>query len=432
MRLLKRQPGLPFLMALGVMLILSASFLAVQLWSGKAYRGAVEALEAPVMPPAMPTARKKVSRAALDRKIEKAKTVAAVEVVNAPDEQPPAASSVKPTAVASAPVSTDLAKPSSVALQPARLPGMIEAPAMPPAAGVRVKPAKEVVSKPEAAVKVAKEPIVVKEVKPVIAEPIVEVKEPKPVVVEPVAQKTPAPAVPPVKVVASPVVERVAVQTRKALTRPAKVAKMEDESVIPQEWNWFSVPLKMELHDGHIEMVPVEKSREIRLLTVSAKLPDSITPDVITDSAVETVAPAVEMPFTNALARMGKLRISRLAIVKKNPEIKKAVSARRSEAIENLRGAVSELCSRLNDLKRRDEHIEAGISPVAPFEPVESSDVIENATFIESDDAGGNQESLSQQIDSTEHQFVPYTGSGTELSSRINSLIGKGVGFRRK
>ena len=55
MRLLKRQKGLPFLLALGVLFILSASFLAVQLWSDKyTMRGAVQALEAPVMPPAMP------------------------------------------------------------------------------------------------------------------------------------------------------------------------------------------------------------------------------------------------------------------------------------------------------------------------------------------------------------------------------------------
>lgn len=55
MKLLKRQKGLPFLLALGILLLLSASFLAVQFWSGdNQRRGAVEALEAPVMPPTAP------------------------------------------------------------------------------------------------------------------------------------------------------------------------------------------------------------------------------------------------------------------------------------------------------------------------------------------------------------------------------------------
>ncbi|NCB37356.1 MAG: hypothetical protein EOM80_01195, partial [Erysipelotrichia bacterium] len=52
MKLLKKRQGLPFLMTLGVGFMLSASFMAVQLWSDKEIRrGAVEALEAPVAPP---------------------------------------------------------------------------------------------------------------------------------------------------------------------------------------------------------------------------------------------------------------------------------------------------------------------------------------------------------------------------------------------
>jgi len=437
MRLLRRQPGLPFLMALGVLLILSASFLAVQLWSEKVYRGAAQALEAPVMPPAMPTARKVKSGAALDKKIEKAKTVAAVEVVNAPEVQ--STEEVAPPAPAATPE-----KSRPVALQPAKIPEMIEAPAMPPAAGT--KPARGA-AKPvvkESAVKPAAEPVAENDSE--VSEPVLASDEPeesvqsvaaKPVVkaAEPVVKAEPIVAAPvkPVETAAAPSLE----EPRKPVAKKRRAVRVVDESEIPQEWNWFDTPLKIEISEGHVEIVPSEKVSVINLLPETPKIDDSVilNPSMSASEDNIRVDLASEKPFVAALARMGRLRSSRSALIAENPELEKAVAARRSESIAKLQEAVALLCNKLEATDAR--HSASNLEPVndSPVVKEDASAIaVETAPAVESDETVKSLQAGAEEGSAAyEHRFVPYySGSGSALSGRINDLVVKGVGSRRR
>lgn len=439
-------------MALGVLLILSASFLAVQLWSEKVYRGAAQALEAPVMPPAMPTARKVRSGAALDKKIEKAKTVAAVEVVNAPEVQS------NEEVARPEPVTTP-EKSRPVALQPAKMPGMIEAPALPPSAGTRGKPVKGASKSAagEAAVRQPK-PVVESasesgsEVKEQVSDSIESAVEPKqtvqPVAAKPAVKAAEAKAVEPVvkaePVVATPAVKAVETmatlsesEPRKTLAKRRKAAKPVDESEIPQEWNWFDTPLKIEVSDGHVEIVPSVTVSGVQSLSEAPKIKESVAfnPSAGTSEENIRVDLASEKPFVAALARMGRLRSNRSAVIAENPELEKAVAARRSESIARLQEAVASLCQKLE----ATEPIHVGLnlepdkaSPVAiedAFAADESAPVVESA-----DESQESSPVVAENTVSTaEPKFVPYySGSGSELSSRINDLILKGVGSKRR
>jgi len=409
-------------MALGVLLILSASFLAVQLWSEKVYRGAAEALEAPVMPPAMPTARKGKSGAALDKKIEKAKTVAAVEVVKAPEVQNTEEASVSET-------ETDSEKTRPVAQKPAKMPDMIEAPAMPPAADVREKPAKS--AKPAKAaepVVESSEPAV--PVTPVVAEPLTEVKEPK--TVEPAVKADPAPVVRVVKTVVAPV--KAAEEPRKPSVKRKKAVKVEDESEIPQEWNWFNAPLKIEFSDGRVEIVSAEARSEVKM--VGNIQPEPVVEEPSANHLEESrqVEPSFEKPFVAALARMGRLRSMRTAAVVKDPGLEKAILARRSESLEHLRDAVVKLCNKLDPVEapRADAGLAVGSGDsTTGLESVSS--VTAQEGFSSEDKSSVAETEKNHQVTADDHQFVPYyAGSGSDLSSRINDLITKGFGSRRK
>jgi hypothetical protein len=443
MRLLKRQPGLPFLMALGVLLILSASFLAVQLWSDKAYRGAVEALEAPVMPPSMPTSRKGKSAALLDKKIEKAKTVAAVEVVTAPDIQKTEDIS-EPVAVAAP--EPEKARP--VALKPARLPEMIEAPAMPPNAGVREKPvkpaakataAKEAVEKPTAPVVRPTEVKTVEPVTTVVAEPLVEEPVSKVAAAEsktPV-DSAPAAVAPAKKPVSASLVREPAAEPQKAAAPRRKAVRVEDESEIPQEWNWFDTPLKLELSHGHVEIVPATTPRVVRLVTVSARLPETDMPVSLTGGSSVSVdaAVALDKPFVTALARMVRLRKVRAAAIAKDPELEKAVLARRSESLAKLQETVARLSDRL--VSPTASTFESPITVDNGNMPIEEDSVTAIAQENSSSEATTvvveSEKPIVSASDTDEHKFVPYyAGSGSELSHRINDLVSKGFGSRRR
>lgn len=442
MRLLKRQPGLPFLMALGVLLILSASFLAVQLWSDKIFRGAAVALEAPVMPPAMPTARKSGSRESLDKKIEKAKTVAAVEVVNAPEIQKTEVSAADENSASEPVVKSEKQKP--IALKPARLPEMIEAPAMPPAAGSREKKAKAVdkavSSKPAA----AKNPVSESEkaVSSAVVEPVSEVEDSNAPAVEPIAQVVPvsepvAAVVEPVVVVATSSNEpKDSVESKKKSVRRKKASRIEeDETVVPPEWNWFNTPLKVDFSDGHVVIVPVEKPREIRLLTVTAKLPDFVVSGASEDlEQPVSVEASSEKPFMTALARMSRLRGSRIAAVKKDPEIEKAMLARRSEVLDRMRHAVAALSEKL----ATPRPVLSDVSPAVVTSGAAAEDVSVDEVREEVSGSVVVTETVSEKTDlnsavSTEHSFVPYyAGSGSELSNRVNDILARRIGFRRR
>ncbi|MBU1109186.1 MAG: hypothetical protein KKB51_21085 [Candidatus Riflebacteria bacterium] len=412
MRLLKRQPGLPFLLALGVLLILSASFLAVQLWSDKVFRGAAEALEAPMMPPTMPPARKGELRAVPGKKIEIAKA-AAVEVVAAPEIHEPA----------------EVAEPVVVELSK-----MVEAPAIaepldaPPVVAATPTPVKPVVAKIKETPMKAKEASVVatldKEVKPAV-----KVQEKSSVAAVPVKS---APSLV-VEQSVSPIVSKKSVQ-KASVAAPRRSKKETVDTEIPPEWDWFSTPLKMEIIGDNIEIVPTGDVREIRLINVVASLPERSPAPILVDEPASPVVPvlATEMPFASALARMGKLRHSRKVAVKASPEIAKATVAYKSPSLERLQQAVAQLRSKLEAcefksgavVQKNADDANTSSSVSRDYEEVPPIQALEglSADVVSADE-----------VDVSEHKFVPYYGgSGTSLSSRINGLLQRGIGYGRR
>ena len=412
MRLLKRQPGLPFLLALGVMLILSASFLAVQLWSEDVFRGAAEALEAPMMPPALPTAKKGESKAALEKKIEIAKASASVEVVAAPEVQEPVE-----------------------AVEPAKVetPAMVEAPVLPT---VLVKPVAARVA--DAPVKDVKAPAAAKEAKVAAKKAVADSVEMKPVA--PIQDKpVVVPVADAVVVVAEP--ETASQKPMVSAAKASRVRKSKKTEVIetevPPEWDWFSTPLKLEVSSGNVEIVPAERVRELRMVTISARLPEKSPEPVFVAApasaeSASSVRPALEteMPFTSALARMAKLRYSRKASVKASPEIARAAAAYRSPSLARLQQVVAQLRGKL---EAREIESAPVVQSAAADVSVVSGDTEESSPVQTMKEASAADGADSEKIDVSEHKFVPYYGgSGTELSTRINDLVQRGVGYSRR
>jgi hypothetical protein len=443
MRLLKRQPGLPFLLALGVLLILSASFLAVQLWSGDTFRGAVEALEAPMMPPSLPVGKKGGAKASSGKKIEQ-KPVVAVEVVSAPEVQ---------ELEAGEPVNAPAPAPTP-AVEAVKASDMVEAPAMP----LEVKkpaPAKvkEVTAPAKASVVKPTRPV--SEVKPVQAEPVgTSVEQALSAPVKEKVSEAPRLAKDLTTSNSSASTGKVSSKKGRAARKAAKEAAKEAyENEVPPEWNWFNTPLKLEISGGNVEIVSAGAPKDVALVTVVARLPAGLFVDAVEPVSGQPASEsnseadlmpvlASEKPFVSALAKMAKLRRGRMAAIEADPELEKAAAAHRSHSIEELRLAVASLRSRLD----------AGSRPVAPVVPaaVAASEVSYDAGSYAPapvPDASGvvveasitaevSEEPVAAVIDAgsddeSEFKFVPYySGSGSPMSGRINTLLQRGVGYR--
>ncbi|HAE37225.1 MAG TPA: hypothetical protein DCG57_01150 [Candidatus Riflebacteria bacterium] len=441
MRLLKRQPGLPFLLALGVLLILSASFLAVQLWSGDTFRGAVEALEAPMMPPSLPVGKKGGAKASSGKKIEQ-KPVVAVEVVSAPEVQ---------ELEAGEPVNAPAPTP---AVEAVKASDMVEAPAMP----LEVKkpaPAKvkEVTAPAKASVVKPARPV--SEVKPVQAEPVgTSVEQALSAPVKEKVSEAPRVAKNLTTSNSSASTGKVSSKKGRAARKAAKeAAKEADENEVPPEWNWFNIPLKLEISGGNVEIVSTGAPKDVALVTVVARLPAGLFVDAVEPVSGQSASesnyeadlmpvPASEKPFVSALAKMAKLRRGRMAAIEADPELEKAAAAHRSNSIEELRLAVVTLRSRLDVGSR-------SVDPVVPA-AVAASDISYDAGSYASapaPDASGvvveasittevSKEPVAAVIDAgsddkSEFKFVPYySGSGSPVSGRINTLLQRGVGYR--
>lgn len=459
MRLLKRRLGLPVLLALGVMLILSASFLAVQFWSGKTFRGAAQALEAPVLPPSMPTKRKGKIAKTLEKDLEKEKTVAAVEIVNAPEVREPEEEAISDTQPQKK-TSSETPKKSPVKLEKAKIPGMMEAPELPQAIGASHKKAAapKAVSKREKPAnseseekpleetgepKSVEQPVkVVKAQAKPVEEQVsasVEAKETgKKVAAKAKTEKLPATVVPAAEKVAekssvsdakpAKVVVKQLKDSAKKPSAKRKAARVVDESVVPPEWNWFNTPLKLEIRDGHFEIVADEQNREVVLIGVSATLSDHIIAEPL--SGAKRVDLAAEKPFVAALARMARMRQARVDLIQNNPELEKAIVSRRSEVLAELRREVASL-----SLRMKDRFVSGG--KVAVNEDVARSGVDLEHHKVAYEEAAREVEMISSEpltvsldtlaVDEPtveSYRFKPhYGGSGTDLSNRINELL---------
>jgi hypothetical protein len=365
MKLLKKRTELPFLMAMGVLFILSASFLGLQLWS-EDHSGAALALEAPVMPPSLnapqvvvapPAVREKPpevveeyktfkynkkseakpekaaktsakredsykrqkkeeERRSKKRRSAKRKTGAALQMPGAA-RQIAKQEKVADKAVEKTP---DNHKDKEVSVV-VGAPEVIE-----PEAKKEVQsPSKEARSNnnPVEMTEKSEEIDAGKSAKKTAKEPAAEAKKPE-VKKQPEAVKNAAED----KTV-TPVAERkakkVVVQKRRAVAVPTEV---------PPEWDWFSTPLKLEVEDdGKVELLPGtgkvtldEKLRdavaiEPGLVNETQKRFQRIVVSRLPEKALDKKNETEEKPFSMALSKMKRLKAGRKASVKHMPEV---------------------------------------------------------------------------------------------------------------
>lgn len=383
MRLLKRQKGLPFLLALGVLFILSASFLAVQLWSDKyTMRGAVQALEAPVMPPAMP----KIVAPPPVKKIARPQSAT-------PELQP---AEIKAEPQASAAVEDVPAD-----INAAEVKIVTEAP-------VEKAPEKEAVSAP-----------VVEKVKPVAA---------------PVEKKVE-------KEEKAPKVGKKAEKQPKTVKKARKTTKTVEPvpTEIPAEWNWFSQPLKLSFDDGKAVIEKSENDKAISLSLEEKIRPETAVVEPATTSeeesqpvdAVTPVAePSLEKPFTLALAKMARIRQMRLQnSVISEEEVVEAKAAELSPSLKAMGSILRELCEKFD---KRQEKASNSLAAPEKTETVEVAveqrvEAVEQ-DFVESAPEAETATTTEVEASATDLGLKPYySGSGSSFSARIDSMLKQGL-----
>ena len=389
MRLLKRQKGLPFLLALGVLFVLSASFLGVQLWSDKQImRGAVQALEAPVMPPAMP------------------KVVAPPPVKKIARTQP-AKSEVQPAEVKADPEAAAVVEPVAD-INAAEVKIVTEAPA---------DKAPEKKAAPAPVVEQAK-PVVVPVVK-AEKKPVTEKKAEKIVNVEKKDEKQ---------------------------SKPAKKAKKTKKTVepvpteIPAEWNWFAQPLKLSFNDGKAVIDKSEGDKSISLSSEEKVSSESEAIDMAVSeeekqpvAAVAAIAEPSE-PFVLALAKMARIRQMRSqnAAASEEKTVETKVVAELSPSMKAMGSMLRELCEKLD---KRAETASEALSAADKTETVEAvvEKPVDAAEQNSLETASNATEAVAVSEEKTETstedlKLKPYySGSGSSFSARIDSMLKQGL-----
>ena len=399
MKLLKRQKGLPFLLALGVLFILSASFLAVQLWSDKyTMRGAVQALEAPVMPPAMPKIVapppvKKVARTQPEKTLVQAAEVKAEPEVAAVEPIPADINAAEVKIVTGAPV------------EKAREKDVAPAPVVEEVKQIAV-PVQKAEKKEEKKINTGKK-----------AEPVanIEVKE----------EKQPK-------------------SSKKARKTSKSVEAVPTE--IPAEWNWFSQPLKLSFNDGKAVIDRSEEDKSISLSSAEKiRVEPAIAAGIVVsedekqpvDSGVSEVVsaseadPSVEKPFMLALARMARIRQMRR---QNNDPVESAAVVKAVELSPSMKAMGSmlrELCEKL------DRHPETAESSISASEKTEAAEMaadkqIEVVGHNNPETAAGDSEATMVSSDNADTRgdvaLKPYySGSGSSFSARIDSMMKQGL-----
>ncbi|MEW6709024.1 MAG: hypothetical protein AB1403_04310 [Candidatus Riflebacteria bacterium] len=408
-KLIKKQQGLPFLLSLGVLFLLSAGFLAVQIWSdGGEMRGAAAALESPVLPPdltaptVVPPPRpvnqakpKKIPAPVIEETVQEDQTSIKEDEGNKAEE---AVSEEKPDLVQEK-VETGLVKlekPQSVkSVSQAKAVVKEAKPAEP------VKEAKAV--EPEK--KPAKTEKTVENKSQASSDKRVDVVETKPERVEPfeVAE---------VKVVAPPVT--VAKPVKKA--RKPRVHAVETE--IPPEWNWFSTPLKLDVSDGKLEIVADPEKKVVtqhpaKSKTVEFKEENIALPE---DKPVSIQQSTAEKPFARALAKMNQLKEKRQGL--KKPVINKipAVVARSEAALKRIQDMVKNICS--------EEVLE---NAIAEENTGENSTEKSSESSVEASESQPTIAISTPSINGNNASESSYTGSGSSFSLRLNELIRSGA-----
>ncbi len=372
MRLLKREKGLLFLLTLGTFFIISASFLAVQLWSGKnSLRGAAVALEAPVIPPAISRNAMKARKDGFSDKADKKK------------------------------------------LQHS---GVLEKAVLSEDPELEATTKKEVVSP---AGDISEVPVADAKVEAGFVEPLAVAETTA--VVESLPEKTHEEVATAAGFVA-PLQHVLPARLDKKIVKPAKLRKNRKvdkkadviPTEIPPEWNWFSAPLEIKMAKGKVEIVRSQAS-----VTADAHVSPAVTAiEVVATEFDSEKVPAilqvavksyVDRPFKNALNRMARIRVLRAERKDSVDSSAKAFSPAAVRLSEVLRS----LCQKMPDSDRAVATDVLKTEEVADDFPVDllvtdlHNDMVETAV------------SDSDKNDDEIH----YAGSGSSYSNRIISLL---------
>lgn len=359
------------MLALGVLFILSASFLAVQLWSDdEPRRGIAQALEAPIVPPSAP------------------KVIAPPPVKKTPEK------------------------------------AVVEVPAE-PAVVEKAEPAAEEPAKPavEAAPVKMEAPVDINaaEVKPV--EPVR-----APVTVVAPAKEVKAPKLQEKKAVSAPR------KARKSRKKAAKVEEIPTEIPAEWNWFSKPLKLSF-AEGKTVIVPSDEPGEVVLASTTAVKVQQTVTvvahsESEDTEEAVE-VAPETGRPFMAALAKMAKLRQMRATYAAARPEIKQPEPVADAEMSPSLR-RIGEMLRMLEE--KLDRRAAASMESAEKSLVEDSSEVSSSAasTAETEDKAAPVADGTSEKEEvSAEPQFKPYYGgSGSSFSNRVNELIKRGEWLR--
>lgn len=305
MRILKKQKGFPFLIALGTLFLLSAGFIAVQLFSDDS-RSAVQALETPLILPAMPiniaVHSKKASVKQQTETVVKQKLKAddstngkedvmskvTLEPVVKIEKKIPVKRSIsqKPLVVAVVPQKKEL-KPKAVEKH------IVKA--------MKVKAVKKEVKEAKEAkkgnVKVAAN---VKKQKTVAAMATINDK---------------------VELLPKAAIKSHSVKP-KAVRRRKRIQRKIDESVVPPEWNWFDKPLRMTVDSGRVSITAkknFDKTPKRVVVSMNRVSTKENSPNVKNESVIQKYEKNIDTnnAFNRALAKVSKTSARRVIEAKK-------------------------------------------------------------------------------------------------------------------
>ena len=394
MRILKKQKGFPFLIALGTLFLLSTGFLAVQLFSDGG-GSSVQALETPVVPPMLPvrvyTSPKKAVPAKETGKVVEQNVKAEEAVDEKPDVMSkvvlePVVELVSVTPVKSYPVkATGAAKPIVVAAVPVKKETIKIAPKS--VEPTIKKTAKIIVSDKQNSKVASGNDRASAQVKPVLKR--------KAEVVSPAAKITKSSK------------QRVSVRKRRKV----------DESVVPPEWNWFNKPLQMELSSGKLVIMPKNNDIKKTVRTVVDMTKTSFRKNVqaVNKNDAMDKYNAEYTPkntFNKALAKIKKINPRREAEAKKLGLILPSQGGKvRSKSLRAL-------LAKLEAIKAENGMNEQTLNKNKDDVSTKMTKEVAVATKVQPDNAVIDVKSLG---------VNEYHGSGSSFSARVQSLIRSGA-----
>jgi hypothetical protein len=413
---IKKRQGLPFLLALGVLFILSATFLAVQFWSDDTtLRGAAAALEAPVLPPSLN----------LPKVVPPPAATRVKKVKPAKEEQKPVAepkTQEKEVAKVKEPVKVVVAKPEvKKVVKEAKKEEVKKQPVVETKPEPVKKPVEVKVKTPKAEVKPVAPAVVLKKAaapKKVIVKPVV-----KKVVVEPKAEVKP--------------VKKAAIAPKKPVVKTTQIVKKSRrkasrvETEIPPEWNWFSKPLKFNIEDGKAKIEPKNGKKIVLKQQKKALVKTAVVKKKTQKRVAKTCAPkkiakpetkkvAKVSPFKKALVKIQKTKAKRQQYAKKHgiklPSKSKA-PLKVSPSLRRILELVKQLKEKASD---NDESISV--------ESTEANVTADTVACEPKEDVKDTETSVQEE--SSDSEYHSYEGSGSSFGLRVKQLIRSGAWLR--